>query len=48
MKKPLAIMAVVFLFTLSSCASSWSCKKRYCDTNKEQTKTITIKQDKIA
>jgi uncharacterized membrane protein YqjE len=43
MKKPAAIMVVVILFTLSSCGSSWSCKKSYCDTNQEQTKTTVVK-----
>jgi len=27
-----AIVIIVFIFSLSSCKSSWSCKKRYCDT----------------
>jgi len=47
MKKLTTIMIVVFLFTLSSCGSSWSCKKRYCDI-KEQTKTIVVIEDNVA
>ncbi len=35
------ILAIGLLFLFSSCASSWSCKKRYCtaDTN---AKTVVV------
>ena len=38
-KRSLVVIAVGLLFTVSSCGSSWSCKKRYCDADTNQNNT---------
>ncbi len=42
------ILAIGLLFLVSSCGSSWSCKKRYCKTDAKAKTETNIQINKHA